>query len=109
MKLIDEVKSLNISEHEKWFNRWYEKEEIEKIILRASRKGFTGVTLLVSDLGDEYTKARLNNPLTIELLKLKLDGFDVYYRDTSGDKMLFNQKIGTWSKRVIAIEWEESK
>lgn len=90
---------------DKWFERWYKKENLESRIKVAAKQGYTGITLSVSELNDVYTKRRLNNPEVINKLKKELIGFDINYEEKTGDRMFINSKIGTWYRKTISISW----
>lgn len=109
MSLIEEIKRDQEESFEKWFERWFEKENLEKFIKRSAMEGYTGITIPVSDREDKYIKRRLENKQVIEKLKDKLDGFDIRYKETSGDRVMLNRKVGTWYKKVISINWGVSK
>ena len=89
MTLIDEIKSSQKESHEKWFERWYKKANLENNIRISAKKGYTGFRIQVSDCNDEYSRLRLRNKETISLLKEKLgDGFTVTLRENHGENFL---------------------
>lgn len=106
MSLIEEVKKEQIESYDVWFDRWYEKENLEERIRISAKKGFTGIIINVSEVDNEYKKRRLENVKVIEKLKGKLIGFDIKYEETSGDRYFINRKVGTWYKKTILISWK---
>lgn len=85
MTLIEEIKSSQKESHEKWFERWYGKTDLENTIRRSAQKGYTGYRLQVSEQNDSYLRLRLGNKETISLLKEKLgDGFTVKLVEIDG-------------------------
>ncbi|MDT2860957.1 hypothetical protein [Lactococcus lactis] len=102
MTLIDEIKSSQKESHEKWFERWYGKTDLENTIRRSAQKGYTGYRIQVSEQNDSYLRLRLGNEVTISLLKEKLgDGFTVTLREIHGENFL---GIKTY-KSFIQILW----
>ena len=102
---VNEIKEMQSEAYDVWFERWYAKKDLENTIKISAKQGYSSYTLLVSEADDEYTRVRLSNPKTLEKLREKLVGFEVNYVETSGDRMLFGNKIGTWNKKVIRIKW----
>lgn len=89
MTLIDEIKSSQKESHEKWFERWYGKTDLENAIRISARQGYTGYRIRVSKQDDSYLRLRLGNKETISLLKEKLgDGFTVTLREIHGENFL---------------------
>ncbi|WP_347979487.1 hypothetical protein [Lactococcus formosensis] len=102
MGLIEEIQEIQKESHEKWFERWYKKLNLEKKILTSASKGYSGYRISVSEAGDEYSRTRLGNPNTIELLKNKLGkGFEVCLKEKHG-KNVFG--YATY-KSYILIRW----
>ena len=102
MTLIDEIKSSQKESHEKWFERWYGKTDLENTIRRSAQKGYTGYRIQVSEQNDSYLRLRLGNEVTISLLKEKLgDGFTIVFREIHGENFL---GIKTY-KSFIQILW----
>lgn len=105
MRLIDEIRDLQEESYDKWFERWYEKKDIERLIKKSAMQGYHSVTLRVSEEDDSYTRRRLEDARVIEKIKGKIPGFDVSYITSSGDRMFLNSKVGTWHKKIIRISW----
>lgn len=102
MTLIDEIKSSQKESHEKWFERWYKKVNLENNIRISAEKGYTGFRIQVSDQYDSYLRSRLGNKETTSLLKEKLgDGFSIAFREIHGKNFL---GIKTY-KSFIQILW----
>ncbi|ATY88404.1 hypothetical protein [Lactococcus lactis] len=89
MTLIDEIKSSQKESHEKWFERWYKKTDLENAIRISAQQGYTGYRIQVSKQNDSYLRLRLGNQETISLLKEKLgDGFTITLREIRGENIL---------------------
>ncbi len=102
MTLIDEIKSSQKESHEKWFERWYGKTDLENAIRISAQQGYTGYRIRVSKQDDSYLRLRLGNKETISLLKEKLgDGFSIAFREIHGENFL---GIKTY-KSFIQILW----
>ena len=102
MSLIEDIKIVQAESHEKWFERWYKKFDLEKKILVAASEGFTGYRISVSEVSDGYTRTRRSNPKTIELLKNKLgEGFEVDLKEEQGKNAFGFETY----KSYIRIHW----
>lgn len=102
MGLIEEIQEIQKESHEKWFERWYKKLNLEKKILTSASKGYSGYRISVSAAGDEYSRIRRKNPKTVDLLKKKLGkGFEVCLKEERG-KNVFG--YATY-KSYILISW----
>ncbi|MDG4973880.1 hypothetical protein OGZ44_06460 [Lactococcus lactis] len=89
MTLIDEIKSSQKEYHEKWFERWYKKTDLENAIRISAQQGYTGYRIQVSKQNDSYLRLRLGNKETISLLKEKLgEGFTITLREIHGENIL---------------------
>ena len=103
MSLIDEVTNIHEDSHKKWFERWYENENLENNIRLSAAKGYTGYRIQVSNCDDKYLRLRLGNSKTIDLLKDKLgEGFKVFLKEERGTNFL-NMKTYT---SYIQILWK---
>lgn len=102
MKLIDEIQTLQEESHKKWFERWYEKYDLEKEIRISAKQGYSGYRISVSEERDNYLRVRLNDPKTIDLLQKKLgNGFTIKMKTETGYNLLDMQI----SKSYISIRW----
>ena len=102
MTLIDEIKSSQKESHEKWFERWYKKENLENDIRISAQKGYTGFRIQVSEERDSYLRLRLSNNETLSLLKEKLgEGFTVKLKEIRGENILGMKTY----KSYIQILW----
>lgn len=89
MTLIDEIKTSQKEAHKKWFERWYDKIDLENDIKKSAMKGFTGFRIQVSEERDSYLRLRLSNNETLSLLKEKLgEGFTVKLEEIRGENFL---------------------
>lgn len=102
MSLIEEIKSINQEAHQKWFERWYQKIDLENTIKRSASKGYTGYRIDISEQHDNYLRRRLVSDKTTVLLKNKLgEGFEV----TLEEEHLTNLLKQTRYRSYILIRW----
>ena len=69
MTLVDEVKRLSSESHDKWFERYFKKYDLEQKIKISAQQGYTGHLINVLSIRDEYIKRRLDDKKTIEAIK----------------------------------------
>lgn len=69
MTLFDEVQQLGSESHAKWFERYFKKYDLEQKIKASAQQGYTGHLIGVLSVKDEYTRRRLDNEKTLELLR----------------------------------------
>lgn len=104
MTLFDEVQQLSSESYNKWFERYFKKYNLEKIIKKSAKQGYTGHLMSVLKVGDEYTRRRLDDERTLEKIKELLgDGFKVEFHLTyaknffTGERFIANKQIHiTW-------------
>ena len=60
-----------------WFERWWDKADIESRIISNNAKGFTSISIDTRG-GNEYRTNRLRDDLFILQLEQKLPGFVIY-------------------------------
>ena len=117
MNLIDKLKKENIEAFEKWFERWYAKENIEKYIIQANQQGYTAIKIKIykkPDYGqevDNYAQLRLRNPLTTNKIAEKLGGgFYVNHVRDENKLTPIIKGIERWSiDEYILIKWEDNQ
>lgn len=61
MTLFDEVQQLSSESHGKWFERYFKKYNLEKVIKESAKQGYTGHLMSVLKVKDEYTRRRLDD------------------------------------------------
>ncbi|MDU0893656.1 MAG: hypothetical protein E7A85_00105 [Anaerococcus sp.] len=61
-----------------WFERWWQKANIEKEIDIANSKGYTAYTIFIRNY-DDYTQDRMSDKHFLKNLKKKLPGFGVSF------------------------------
>ena len=107
LTLFETVNKQKKESFHKWFNRWFERMEFEEKIKKSAMKGYSSLSISISDLSTEqaYLKRRLRDKQTVILLQKKLIDFFIEYKEERGDRMLLNVKIGTWEKDYISISW----
>lgn len=104
MTLFDEVQQLSSESYDKWFERYFKKYNLEKIIKESAKQGYTGYLMSVLKVGDDYTKRRLDDERTLEKIKELLgDGFKVEFCLTYGKNILTGEKF--IANKQIHITW----
>ncbi|MFX3772339.1 hypothetical protein ACJBRG_11300, partial [Streptococcus suis] len=80
MTLLDEVQQLSSESYDKWFERYFKKYDMEKVIKKSAIQGYSGHLISVLKVKDDYTRRRLVDERTLEKIKELLgDGFKVEY------------------------------
>lgn len=105
MTLFDKVRQLSSESHAKWFERYFKKHNLEQKIKVSAQQGYTSLLIDVLSVKDEYTRRRLDDEKTLELLREVLgSGFRIRY------KIYRSRNIITGdiyiSDKKIHISWE---
>lgn len=104
MTLFDEVQQLSSESHAKWFERYFKKYNLEKVIKKSAKQGYTGHLMSVLKVGDDYTRRRLDDERTLEKIEELLgDGFKVEFRLTYGKNILTGERF--IANKQIHITW----
>ena len=105
MTLFDEVQQLSSESYGKWFERYFKKYDLEKVIKESAMQGYTGYLISVLKVKDDYTRRRLDDKRTLEKIKELLgDGFKVEYCLTHGKSILTGEDFIT--NKQIHITWK---
>lgn len=115
MSLIDQIKEIKEESYDKWFERWYRKQNLENAIIQAASEGYGGFTISIkqtyeseSDWKKErkYLARRLRDSRTPINLQGKLgEGFTVKYKF----EVYHGKLLGMSTRRTedwISIRWE---
>lgn len=104
MTLFDEVQQISSESYDKWFKRYFKKYNLEKVIKKSAKKGYTGHLMSVLKVGDDYTRRRLDDERTLEKIKELLgDGFKVEFYLTYGKNILTGERF--IANKQIHITW----
>lgn len=104
MTLFDEVQQLSSESHDKWFERYFKKYNLEKVIKKSAKQGYTGHLMSVLKVRDDYTRRRLDDERTLEKIKELLgDGFKVEFHFTYGRNIFASEKVVV--NKQIHITW----
>ena len=104
MTLFDEVQQLSSESHDKWFERYFKRYDLENVIKKSAKQGYTGHLMSVLKVRDEYTRRRLDDERTLEKIKELLgDGFKVEFHLTYGKNIFTGEK--TIVDKQIHITW----
>ena len=49
MSLIEEIQEIQNESFDKWFERWYEKQNIEDTIIQSAAKGYKGYCISIKE------------------------------------------------------------
>lgn len=107
---VKELNEIKNESYDKWFERWYEKENLPKKLEQVAMKGYTAISYTVADPYTDYEQRRLRDIRFINSLEDKLEGFKIYREEPRKKDLGFlGRKIGTvWTELKIVISWEES-
>lgn len=115
MKLIDQEKNANEESFETWFSRWYEKQNLDKDIIRSAQKGYSGFRITITDRYEskndfskerKYKNRRLRDERTVEKIREKLgEGFDVTYKEDVQKSKILSLEVSRFSD-WIEIRWD---
>ena len=106
MTLFDEVQQLSSESYAKWFERYFKKHNLEQKIKVSAQQGYTSLLMDVLSVKDEYTRRRLDDEKTLELLREMLGpGFRVRYK-IYHSRNIFTGDTYTSDKK-IHISWEQ--
>lgn len=104
MTLFDEVNKLGNESNEKWFNRYFDKCNIEAKIKKTAMEGYNAYRINIGKEPDKYLAKRLGDERTIDLLKNRLgEGFKVEKLKTESIYTIFGNPIIL--DRFILISW----
>ena len=105
MILFDEVQQLSSESYDKWFERYFKKYDLEKVIKESAMQGYSGHLISVLKVKDDYTRRRLDDERTLEKIKELLgDGFKVEYHSTYSKNIFTGEDFIT--NKQIHITWE---
>lgn len=103
---IDELKEVEEESYNKWFERWYEKQDFSNKLKKSAMQGYTAYSYTVKHY-DDYTQRRMKDTRFIPLLQSKLEGFKVYVKEPEKYKWdIFGRDMGyRWTDYKIVISW----
>lgn len=81
MNLSENLKEKGNRDHLEWFNQWFNQHNLEEDLSDASREGYIGIEIFISEskYSDTYKK-RMRDNRTINELKKRLEGIFVEYK-----------------------------
>ncbi|HHG7512245.1 TPA: hypothetical protein ACPX53_001226 [Streptococcus pneumoniae] len=104
MTLFDEMQQLSSESHAKWFERYFEKYNLEQKLKTSAQKGYTGYLINVWSVRDEYLRNRLGDERTLEALRELLEAdFTVKYKLYLSKNIFTGQDFV--SNKKIHITW----
>lgn len=105
MSLFDEANELGNKSYEKWFNRYFDKHNLEAKIKKAAMQGDSAYRIDIEKEPDKYLANRLNDKRTIDLLKNRLgEGFKVEKIKAESMYTIFGNRMIL--DRFILISWQ---
>ncbi|EMF0489635.1 hypothetical protein IDE12_000367 [Enterococcus faecium] len=119
MSLIEKIQEIQNESFDKWFERWYEKQNLEDSIIRSASEGYVGYRISIKktwesvsnwDEEQKYLARRLRDKRTVEKIQEKLgEGLTVKY--VNNDKT-YNTIFGLTrfeQSEYISINWGGQK
>ena len=108
-----ELKRAAESAYNKWFNRWYDSENLPEKLKNAAQKGFGGLRVYdrmesyPEDEASKYMKRRFEDERFIKLLKQRLPDLTVTRKEWDEQKTvpLFNYKTTRHHYAVTISGW----
>jgi hypothetical protein len=107
---VDELRKIGTESYDKWFERWYEKENLEEKLKQSAMKGYSSYSYNPkSKHRTEYENRRMSDKRFVEKLEGKLDGFRVYRQEPKKYELnLLGKNLGTrWTDPEVIISWKE--
>lgn len=115
MSLIEKIQEVQDESYQKWFERWYEKQNLENIIIQSASKGYESHRIYIKktwesvsdwDESQKYLARRLIDKRTVEKIQKKLgEGIKVkYVNDEKTYDTFFGVKRCERSE-YISIDW----
>lgn len=119
MGLIEKIQEVQNESFDKWFERWYEKQNLEDAIIQAAAEGYKGYRISIKETWEstsnwdeeqKYLARRLRDKRTVEKIQEKLgDGIKVkYVNNNKTYDTIFGLKSHEQSE-YISIEWGEAE
>lgn len=119
MSLIEKIQEIQNESFDKWFERWYEKQNLEDTIIQSAAKGYKGYLISIKETWEsesnwnekqKYLARRLRDKRTVEKIQEKLgEGLKVkYVNDEKTYTTVFGLK-GREQSEYISIKWGEAE
>lgn len=115
MNLIDKLNEAKEESFDKWFERWYKKQNLEEQLIIAASQGYSNFRIRIQedyqhssdfDENRKYLVRRLRDERTVENIKNKLGtGVKVEYKGDKATRKLFGMTINYYSD-WIQITWK---
>ncbi|MDB0581367.1 hypothetical protein [Salinicoccus roseus] len=115
MSLIEKVKRADEESYEKWFERWFKKEDLESKIIKSAKEGYTGFSFEVSGRPHDsdrvmYEKRRMQNSRFKTFLEERLgEGFKITTKTETFKPAIFQDILPERKEVYVVISWEETK
>lgn len=118
MSLVEKIQEIQNESFDKWFERWYEKQNLEDTIIQAAAEGYEGYRISIKETWEstsnwdeeqKYLARRLRDKRTVEKIQDKLgDGIKVKYVNNETYFTFLGLKRHGQSE-YISIEWGEAE
>lgn len=115
MSLIEKIQEIQNESFDKWFERWYKKQNLEDNIIRSVSKGYEGYRIYIKktwesvsnwDEEQKYLARRLRDKRTVEKIQEKLgEGIKVRYVDDEKTYTTVFGLKGREQSEYISIKW----
>lgn len=118
MSLVEKIQEIQNESFDKWFERWYEKQNLEDTIIQAAAEGYEGYRISIKEIWEstsnwdeeqKHLARRLRDKRTVEKIQDKLgDGIKVKYVNNKTHFTFMGLKRHEQSE-YISIEWGEAE
>lgn len=115
MNLIDKLNEAKEESFDKWFERWYKKQNLEEQLIIAASQGYSNFRIRIQenyqrssdfDENRKYLVRRLRDERTVKNIENKLGtGIKVEYKEDKATRKLFGMTINYYSD-WIQITWK---
>ena len=103
MLALQELEREREKSYKAWFDRWWNREEVEKQIIIANKQGYIGKTFDLKNYND-YEKNRMRDEMFLEMAKEKLPKMEIYRDNKTIGYKLFGTEISNLKEKVI-VKW----
>ena len=102
--LKDQLHEISDESYQRWFDRWFEKENLENAFIKSASKGYGGYQIKITDLYDDYLERRLNNVKIIGLLQDKFPSLEIEITKVN-KSYYFLGNLQKRTKKYISFSW----
>ena len=104
--LKDQLHEISDESYQKWFDRWFEKANLENEFIKSASMGYGGYEIKITDLSDDYLERRLNNVKIVGLLQEKLPSLEIEITKQD-NSYYFLDKLIKRTRKYISFSWRD--